>query len=142
MDTMDPITLAIVSAITVGVVEGATSTFTEKITKVAGEAINYKYQKLKTLLMKGYGEDSEVVRAVESLESNPKSEGRKLTLQEEVANSKVIQDPDLIRIAQDILKQIMTHTSTEQHKQLALGDFIAQADHGGKASVNITQVKE
>ena len=53
------------------------------------------------------------------------------------------QDPDIVKAAQELLDQLKAQPGGEQHvQQIASGNYIAQASHGGTASVNVNQPKE
>ena len=65
---MDPITTAIVAALSAGAISGITDT--------AKTAVNDGYNKLKSLLTKKHGAGSEVVQAINKLETKPESQGR------------------------------------------------------------------
>ncbi|SRR6266567_3538032 len=127
---MDPITTAIIATITSGV------------TKVGQQAISDTYTALKNLLMKKFGDHSEVVKSIEGLEAKPDSSARKELLAEEVISAKVDQDPDILRIAQNLLDLIRSQPSGEKHIQQAIGNYIAQADRHSSASVNVSHPKE
>ena len=87
---MDPITLAIVAA----------------LAKLSENVISDAYQALKAAIAQKCGVDSEVVKAIESVESKPDSSGRKETLKEEVANAKIEQNPELVQLANDVLARL------------------------------------
>jgi hypothetical protein len=131
---MDPITTAIIAALAAGVTGGAT--------KVGQQVIVDAYTALKGLLKKKFGEQSEVVKSVEGLESKPDSTARKELLKEEVTAVKADQDADILRAAQDLLEKIKTQPGGESHIQQATGSYIAQADRNSTASVNVNQTKE
>ncbi len=131
---MDPITTAIVAAIAAGMTGG--------ITDVGKKAIVDAYEALKTMLKKKFGDESKVMKAVEEMEGTPDSKGRKETLQEEVTKVHADQDPDIRQAAQAVLNQISTQPSGVQHIQQAIGSYIAQADRGSAANVNINSQKE
>ena len=124
---MDPITTAIIAAIGIGAVSGAT--------KVAEQSLVDAYNGLKLLLTRKFGQKSEVVKAVESLEAKPDSGGRKTILSEEIGSAKVAEDQEVLKAANDLLARIKQLPSGEQHIQAAIGNFIAQADRGSTASV-------
>ena len=88
---MDPITTAIVTAVGTG---------------LAQEVIKDSYQALKAALNKKFGSESDVIDAVEKLEKKPDSEARKAAVQEEFEIAKVNDDPDLLKLAQDLLDKI------------------------------------
>ena len=127
---MDPITAAIIAAVTVGV------SAVEK--KVFVDA----YETLKNLIKKKFGMQSKLVQAVEDLEAKPDSSARKEMLKEEVATAKADQDPDLRKAAETLLKQISTQSGGAQHIQNAIGSYIAQAERGSSANVNVTHSQE
>ena len=107
---MDPITAAIVAAISAGV------------TKVGEQIISDAYNILKDLLGKKFGAKSKVVKAVKELEANPKSAARKEVVREEVAAVKADQDQELLQIAQSLLKSLKALPGGTQIIQTATGD--------------------
>lgn len=131
---MDPITAAIVAAASAGVISG--------LTEVSKTAITDAYSKLKALLTKKFGGESDVVHAVNEVEDKPDSAGRKATLQEEVAAVKADQDQEVLHAAQALLQLLQASPEGGQHVQMATGSYIAQADRGSSASVNIGRQSE
>lgn len=95
---MDPITTAIIAA----------------LANLSKDAINDCYGGLKGALKKKFGETSDLVDAVDKLEQKPDSEGRKAMLQEEIETAKVNDDPDLLRLAQDLLDKIKEQPGGQQ----------------------------
>lgn len=87
---MDPITTAIVAA----------------LANLSKDAIKDGYVALKDALKKKFGETSDVVDAVDKLEKKPDSEARKAAVQEEVETAKINDDPDIVRLVQDLLDKI------------------------------------
>ena len=81
---MEPITTAIVAA----------------LASLAEPAVKDAYQALKSLIVRKLGEGSEVLTAVESLESKPDSAGRRETLNEEVAASPAAGDAEILAAVQ------------------------------------------
>ncbi len=127
---MDPITTAIITYLTPGVAE------------VGKRVLSDAYEGLKNLLKKKFGLQSEVVQAVQALEAKPESSARKKVLEEEVTEVKADQDPDLRNAAQMLLKQVRMQPGGEQHVQNAIGSYIAQAEQGSTANVNVTHSQE
>ena len=125
---MDPITTAIVAAISSGAISGAT--------KVGEQVISDAYGKLKELLGKKFGAKSQVVKAVKELEANPKSTARKEVVKEEVAAVKADKDLDLLKAAQALLKVIKARPGGEQIVQMAMGDQNIQIA-GDSNTVNV-----
>ncbi len=108
---MDPITAAIVAALAAGAVSGLTET--------GKTAIIDAYKKLKDLLAGKFGARSEVVQAVDQLETKPESAGRQGTLQEEIIAVRAEQNADVLAAAKHLLTLI-------QPQQAGLGKFTIQ----------------
>ena len=130
---MDPITTAIVAALTLGVTSGLTET-TKK-------AMSDAYELLKGLLKKKFGHESEVVKSVQTLEIKPNSTGRQATLQEEIVSSHADQDADILKAAQILLNLISTQPSGSQFSQYISGSYNA-ITQTGPATVNVNPPKE
>ncbi len=88
---MEPITMAIIAALTAGVTAGAT--------QVGKSALVDAYNGFKALLSKKFGKQGKLAQAVDELEENPDSKGRQLTLQEEVEAIQAAQDPEVLQAA-------------------------------------------
>ena len=74
------------------------------------------------------------------MEARPESAGRRETLKEEVAAAQADQEPELRQAAAALLEQLKAQPGGAQHvQQIASGNYIAQASHGGTASVNVGQ---
>jgi hypothetical protein len=108
---MDPITTAIVAALTAGAVSG--------LTEASKTVITDTYQALKRLLTKKFGASSQVVQAVDHLEAKPTSTARQQGLQEEMVAVQAEQDSDLLAAAQHLLTLV-------QPQQAGLGKFTIQ----------------
>jgi len=124
---MDPITTAIVTAIATNLGQGV---------------VKDAYEALKAAIKQKFGNDSEVVSAVDGLEKKPDSAGRKTTLEEEVKNAKVSEDSEILQLAQELLKKINSEqTVTGESYQLNVGgDFTGvgrDVDTGG-GDANLT----
>jgi len=91
---MDPITAAIVGALTAGVLKG--------LTEIGKTATNDAYRKLKGLLNKKFGATSGVMRAIAQLEPKPDSPHRQGVLQEELAAVHAWQDAEVLAAARHL----------------------------------------
>jgi hypothetical protein len=120
---------AIAAALAAGAATGATDT--------AKKAITDAYDGLKSIIKKKFGSDSEAVHAIDKLEAKPDSEGRRLTLSEELETIDAGSDPELTAAAQSLLELIRALPKGETHIQSAQGTGIAQADRGGTAMVTM-----
>src|SRR4051812_47096508 len=72
--TMDPVTLAIVTAVTAGVVSGAGDAGKQVVADVYGvgkQAIVDAYNKMKELIHRKFGNKSKLAQAIEYLETEP-----------------------------------------------------------------------
>jgi hypothetical protein len=125
---MDPITAAIIAALTAGAASG--------VTEVATKAISDGYSGLKSLIIKKFGSKSDVTEAIEKLHAKPESPGRQQTLAEELKATNASADPELMGAAQSLLELIKALPQGDQHIQNAVGSGIAQADRGSTASVS------
>ena len=97
------------------------------------------YEKLKATLKRRFGNDSKVVKSVENLETKADSLEHKQALEVEIKASGADQDPDVREAAQELLDRLKAQPGGEQHIQNAVGNYIAQADRGGTAIVNIVK---
>ena len=118
---MDPITAAILAAVSAGLIAGAT--------KTAENALTDAYTALKDLIKRKFGSKSEVVGAIQSLEAKPDSTARKELLREEVQAARIDQDAEVLQAAKSLLDKLgvkpsaLTQTATgDQNVQVAGND--------------------
>jgi len=120
---MDPITLAIVTAIITGLVTGVATGTTTGVAKASEQAIVDGYNSLKKLIIDKFGAQSKAVQALSDLEIDPKSEGRKIVLKEELTKVKATDDGELIKAAETLLARLNALPDSRTIiKQLAIGD--------------------
>jgi hypothetical protein len=127
---MDPITHAIISALSTGAAAG--------VTDASKKAIVEAYGELKSLLIRKFGGHSEVAQALNKLQVTPDSLGRKETLAEEMEAVNAPAEPELLSAAESLLALVQALPG--QHVQAAEGTGIAQADRGSTASVAISNL--
>jgi hypothetical protein len=125
---VDPVTLALIAAIAAGAAKG--------VSQVVESAVTDGYRGLKQLLARKFGHDSDVVKAIESAEEKPESEGRKNVLREEIAASGAEADPEILAAARQLLAQL-SGPAGDVNVQQAHGSYIAQAGAGGHAEVHV-----
>jgi len=94
---MDPISL-VVAAIVAGLTAGVTDT--------AKTAVTDTYQAFKARLLPKVEANEDAKSALVALEKKPDSEGRQLSVKEELASLEVEKDTELIRLAQTFLEQL------------------------------------
>jgi hypothetical protein len=131
---MDPVTTAILAALSAGAIGG--------VTEMSKTAVTDAYQKLKGLLVNKFGIRSKIVTAVDDLEEEHDSKGRQLTLQEQIAKVKADQDQELVQAAHALLREISIQPRGEQHIQSIVGNYNAQNFGSGSATVNVNHPKE
>lgn len=131
---MDPVTLAIVAAVTAGITAGAG--------KVAEKAVLDAYEGLKGLIKKKFGGDSKVPKAIVDLEDDPDFEPYQEGLKQRIEVAKVHKDPEILKAAQvllDLLQDKPAGAQAIQHVQNVYGDYSAAAGPYGTATVNVGQ---
>jgi len=119
---MDPITGAIVAALAAGVAGGAG--------EVGKQVIVDAYDGLKAAIKKRTGAESDVADAVEKLEKKPRSEGRQMMLEEEVADADLTRDEELVTQAQELIAALKESAAGQQ----ALSKYAIQIE-GGQVGV-------
>jgi hypothetical protein len=94
---------------------------------VAGQAIKDGYAGLKALVVRKFGERSDVADAVEGVEKKPDSKGRQETLKEELEAAGAGQDDELVRQAQALLDLLDKHgLAPSYHAEVHGSGAIAQ----------------
>jgi hypothetical protein len=99
---MDPITTAIITAVSAG------------ITDIGKKAFYDAYQGLKGLIKSRYGQDNKILKAIADLEENPASKGRRMILAEIMVQEKADQDSELMSFARQLIQEFK---ETEQGRQ-------------------------
>jgi hypothetical protein len=128
---MDPVSLAIISALTAGATSGAN--------EAAKKAIIDSYEGLKSLPKKKFGNDNGVSEAIDQLQAKPDSSARRAVLGEELMAASAASDPELLSAAQLLLALIKALPQGEHHvQQIAQGIGIAQASDGSTATVTMS----
>ena len=129
---MDPITIAIVAALTAGATSG--------VTEVAKDAIVDAYQALKGLIRNKFGGKGAIVQSLELLEVRPDSVGRQKTFEEEIIDAQVTQDPEIVQAARSLLDLVQKQPGGERHIQNITGNYNAVVQRRGNATVNVNQL--
>ena len=95
---MDPITTALIAAISAGVTSAGKD--------VAINAIQDFYAGIKAMIIRKYGKDSNVNKALEDLEEKPDSAGRRAVLNEEIEAAGANEDNELINASKELLEKL------------------------------------
>lgn len=128
---MDPLSAAIIAAITAGLVKGTG--------EVRQKVLVDGYERLKSLLKRRFGDRSEVVQAVQGFEARPESVARQDLVVEEVQRSGANKDEELLTTARNLLAHIQEDSERRSTVQQAIGSYIAQADRQSHAEVNVNK---
>lgn len=94
--------------------------------KLSETVVKDGYEALKAVIRRKFGKDSNLSDAVEKLEKNPTSTGRKETLKEELVAAKADQDTEVVKSAQALLEKI---------KELPGGQQIVQQTVTGNQNI-------
>lgn len=114
---MDPITLAIVSALSAGLVSG--------LTKIGESVVGDAYQALKTALGKRFGKKNKVLKAVKDLEADPGSIRTREALSRSVRDIEADRDRELLRLAENLNRTVINITQSAGDNAFQIG----QADN-------------
>ncbi|RMF37505.1 MAG: hypothetical protein D6759_02260 [Chloroflexi bacterium] len=117
---MDPIT-TIVTAVTAGAVAATKET--------VGQAVKDGYAGFKALLLRKFGEKTDLQGALQGVEKKPDSDARKAVLKEELEAAGAGQDGEVVRQAQALLDLLKAHglePGTSYHAEVHGSGAIAQ----------------
>jgi len=124
---MDPITTAIVAAITAGATTGLTET--------SKTALTDSYNGLKSLLTKHFGTITPAVEAVEIAADSP---SRQTNLAKAVTETGAIADPAVVTAAEKVMTALRDSEQGNAVIQEVINSFNTQAINGSTATVSIT----
>ena len=121
---MDPITAALVSALTAGLVSG--------VTKIGEGLVGDAYQALKTALGKKFGKKYKVTQAVKELESDPGSVRAQEALARSVREAGADRDQELLKLAKHLNRMVVNINQNA-------GDHAVQIGQGNTVSGVVAQ---
>jgi len=119
---MDPITTAIVAALSAGVTQGTVAD---------------AYNGVKQLIKTKFENKNDFIVAIDRLEQKPQSNARKMELQEQVEENNLDKNYDIVQLAKKLMNEVNKSSGNEKHIMQAKGKLIAQANHGSTANVTI-----
>src|SRR5258708_7464125 len=128
---MDPVTL-ILTALGAGATAGSQA--------VVGDAIKDAYTGLKTLIQRKFAGKSKAELALAEHETDPQI--WEAPLKKALTQEHADKDSEILQAAQTLLDRIIAQPGGEQYIQNAIGNYIAQADRGSTATVNVNRIKE
>ena len=96
------------------------------LTKLSETVVRDAYEGLKTLLLNKCGSASSVAEALDDLEREPRSAGRRVLLREKLDNVHADQDDQLLNAAREVLEKLRSlpegHELVQQINQTVSGD--------------------
>ena len=110
---MDPITLALVSALTAGLVSG--------VTRVGENIVGDAYNALKTALGRKFGKKSKVIKAVEGVEADPGSINAQKVLSDSIKEFRAERDQELLRLAGELKQTVINITQSAGDNAFQVG---------------------
>jgi len=128
---MDPITL-IVTALTAGAAAGSQSLVTD--------AIKDSYAGLKALIRRKFAGKPSAEVALTEHETDP--ETWQAPLKKVLIQEHLDQDTEILQAAQALLDQIQAQPGGKHYTQNIVGNYNAQVQGSGSASVSVNQPKE
>ena len=123
---MDPLTL-ILTALVAGAAAGSQA--------FATNAIKDTYTGLKDLIKRKFAGKPSAEVALTEHETDPKT--WEAPLKKALEQEHIDQDRAILQKAQELLDQIEAQPGGKQHIMNAVGNYIAMADRGGVAKVNV-----
>ena len=128
---MDPVTL-IVTALTAGAAAGSQSIVTDTIKDA--------YTGLKALIKRKFAGKASAEVALAEHETDP--ETWQAPLKKVLIQEHLDQDTEILQAAQALLDQIQAQPGGKHYTQSIVGNYNAQVQGSGSASVNVNQPKE
>jgi hypothetical protein len=127
---MDPISTAILAAITAGLTAGTQDT----VKSVVGDL----YTGLKGLVQRKAGQNAASVQTINLIESNPDVDGFKTTLPAILEKDGITGDAEILAAAEKLLSEVQkTDPQAITNVQTVIGQNNAVAGPGGHASVSV-----
>lgn len=108
-----------------------TTAIVAALTNLSKDVIKDSYDALKAGLKKKFGEESDLVDAVDKLEKKPDSEARKATVQEEVEIAQVNDDPEILKLAQNLLDKIKEQPGGQEIINQTQTNTVSDVNVGG-----------
>lgn len=102
---------------------------------VGATAVKDAYAGLKALLLRKFGSASKVMEAVEGLEANPQSDGRKSVLAEELSAAGAGEDEEIVRAAGALAATVEAHGGPAVYVQQNVNGHGNALSGTGNASV-------
>jgi hypothetical protein len=83
-----------------------TTAIVAALANLSKDVIKDSYDALKGALKKKFGNKEDLIDAIDKLEKTPERNDRQVTVQTEIELARVNEDPEILRLAQDLLDKI------------------------------------
>jgi hypothetical protein len=113
-----------------------TTAIVAALANLSKDVIKDSYNALKAGLKTKLGEQSDLVVAVTKLEMKPDSEARKAMVQEEVESAKVYDDPDILRLVQELLDHLNEQPERQKLNNQTMITHMSGVNVGGNLEFN------
>ena len=111
------------------------------LTSLAEPAIKDAYEGLKSVIKKRFGNDSDVLEAIQELEAKPDSEARKAVVKEELDVISAGEDPDVVAAASQLVERIREVLPDGEHIINTVTQNVSGTGHlfTGTGDVNVSR---
>lgn len=116
-----------------------TTAIVTAIANLSKDAIKDSYNALKAALKNRFGEESDLVDAVEQLEKKPESEARRSILQEEVEIAKADGESSILQLAQALINQLQNQPNGQDTINQTQTNTVSGINVGGNFEFKPTQ---
>ncbi len=108
---------------------------------LSSDAVKAGYNKLKELVLRKFGEDSDLVDAVKKLEQKPDAPARQQLLKEETAAAGADKDEEIIKAAQALLEAVKAQPGGEKAVRDIIHQQVTGSGHifSGTGNVTVTR---
>lgn len=108
---------------------------------LSSDTVKAAYKGLKDLLHRKVGAESKLAKAVEELEQEPDSQGRKMLLQEAAAKAGADKDEEIIKAAQALLEAVKAQPGGEKAVRDIIHQQVTGSGHifSGTGNVTVTR---
>lgn len=119
-----------------------TTAIVAAMANLSKDAIKDSYGALKAALQKKFGDKSDLVEAIDKLEKSPDRDDRKATVRTEVEIAKVNDDPEILKLAQDLLDKIQEQPGEQQQITTQTISHVKYAAISASGNATISSITE
>lgn len=105
------------------------------------KAVGDAYEGVKSLIQRKFGADNKMAKAIEELEQEPDSDGRKMLLQEAAKKAGADKDEEIIKAAQALLDAVKAQPGGAEAVRSIVNQNVSGSGHIFSGSGNVTVTK-